>query len=84
MANLLLSIFDVNSFEKERLQDRFREIAYLNSIVEKVSFKETYKFKGGISQFVIDLNKKEALTKVFSFNDKIDDIEVDVGGREKY
>ncbi len=52
-------------------------------IDEKVSFKETYKFEGGISQFVTDLNKKEGLTKVFAFNDKIDDIEVDVG-RKKY
>ena len=84
------TIFETLHFEKERLQDRFREIAYLNSIVgitlidEKVSFKETYKFEGGIAQFVEDLNKKEPLTKTFSFNDKIDDIEVDVVGREKY
>ena len=78
------TIFETIHFEKDRLEDRFREIAYLNSIVgitlidEKVSFKETFKFEGGISQFVTDLNKKEALTKVFSFSDKIEDLEVDV------
>ena len=78
------TIFETTHFEKNRLEDRFREIAYLNPIVgitlidEKVSFKETFKFEGGIAQFVEDLNKKEAVTKIFSFSDKIEDLEVDV------
>ncbi len=78
------TIFETTHFEKSILEDRFREVAYLNPIVgitlidEKVSFKETFKFEGGITQFVQDLNKKEPLTKIFSFSDKIEDIEVDV------
>jgi DNA gyrase subunit B len=37
-----------------------------------------YHFEGGIKQFVEDLNKDTAVSDAVAFNDKIDDVEVDI------
>ncbi len=71
-------------FEYEYLSKRFKELAYLNPrisirfIDERNGADETYHFEGGISQFVTDLNKKETVAAAFEYNDKIEDIEVDI------
>lgn len=57
-------IFEVNQFDYEVLKKRFKELAYLNSGLE-IEFKdernpdaetESFKFDGGIVQYVKDLN----------------------------
>ena len=67
------SIFEVTEFDYEILAKRFRELAYLNPKItinfkdNRVGKSESFHFEGGISQFVSDLNKKQALTKpIFS------------------
>lgn len=77
-------IFEVVEFDYDTLAKRFRELAYLNPQIT-INFKdqrngksETYHYDGGISQFVSDLNKKEALTNVIAFNDEAEDVVVDI------
>lgn len=77
-------IFEVVEFDYDTLAKRFRELAYLNPQIT-INFKdqrngksETYHYDGGISQFVSDLNKKEALTNVIAFNDEAEDVIVDI------
>ncbi len=71
-------------FEYEYLAKRFKELAYLNPQIkiifkdERIDKEETYHFEGGILQYVQDLNKKEQVASPYSFNDKIEDIEVDI------
>ncbi len=72
------------TFEYEYLSRRFKELAYLNPKI-KIIFtdeheqkEEIYHFKGGISQYVQDLNKKQAIVSVYEFNEKIEDIEADM------
>ncbi len=77
-------IFETVEFNFEILSKRFRELAYLNPSItitlidERDGKKEVYHYEGGISQFVKDLNKKEAITKVIHFDNKVDDIEIDI------
>jgi DNA gyrase subunit B len=77
-------IFEVLDFNLETLKTRFKEIAYLNSIIkitlidERIDFKETFSFEGGLSQFVEDLNHKEQLTEVIAIKETVDNIEVDI------
>ncbi|MBT0878466.1 MULTISPECIES: DNA topoisomerase (ATP-hydrolyzing) subunit B [unclassified Campylobacter] len=77
-------IFEVVEFDYDTLAKRFRELAYLNPQIT-INFKdqrngksETYHYDGGISQFVTDLNKKEAVTNVIAFNDEAEDVVVDI------
>lgn len=77
-------IFEVVEFDYDILAKRFRELAYLNPQIT-INFKdhrsgksETYHYDGGISQFVSDLNKKEALTNVIAFSDEAEDVIVDI------
>ena len=71
-------------FEYDFLAKRFKELAYLNPriairfIDERSGADETYHFEGGITQFVADINKKETVAPAFEYNDKIEDIEVDI------
>ena len=71
-------------FEYDYLSKRFKELAYLNPRIrirfvdERNGADETYHFEGGISQFVTDLNKKVTVATAFEYNDKIEDIEVDI------
>ncbi|HDZ5065172.1 TPA: DNA topoisomerase (ATP-hydrolyzing) subunit B [Campylobacter jejuni] len=77
-------IFEVTEFDYEILVKRFRELAYLNPKIT-INFKdnrigkhESFHFEGGISQFVTDLNKKEALTKAIFFSVDEEDVNVEV------
>ena len=78
------TIFDAIEFDYEYLQKRFKEMAYLNPKItikfadERNGVEETYHFPGGIAQFVEDINKKEAVSKVIYFSEKIEDIEMDI------
>ena len=75
---------ETTTFEYDYLARRFKELAYLNPKIkiifmdERDGRKEEYHFEGGITQFVEDLNKKEKVAAAFEFNDKIEDIEVDI------
>ena len=78
------SIFEVDTYDFSILAKRFREVAYLNSFIsitlkdELRNVEEVYHFEGGIKQFVEDLNKDTAVSDAVAFNDKIDDVEVDI------
>ncbi len=71
-------------FQKEILMRRFKELAYLNPKIkivfrdERDNTKDIYSFKGGLKQFVEDLNPKEPITKPQFFQGKSDDIEIDI------
>lgn len=78
------SIFEITQFDYEILAKRFKELAYLNPKItikfkdRRIEKEEIFHFEGGISQFVSDLNKKEALTKAISFNVNEEDVNVEV------
>jgi DNA gyrase subunit B len=78
------SIFEVNTYDYAVLAKRFREVAYLNSfisitLVDEIHKKtEVYHFEGGIKQFVEDINTATAVSDAVAFNDKVDDVEVDI------
>jgi DNA gyrase subunit B len=78
------SIFEVTEYIFETLAKRFREVAYLNNFIsitledEKTKKKEVYHFEGGIKQFVEDLNKDTAVSDAVAFNDRVEDVEVDI------
>ena len=77
-------IFEVTEFDYEILAKRFRELAYLNPKItinfkdNRVGKHESFHFEGGISQFVTDLNKKEALTKAIFFSVDEEDVNVEI------
>ncbi len=78
------SIFEVTTFDFATLAKRFREVAYLNSFIsitledEIHKTKEVYHFEGGIKQFVEDLNKETAVSDAVAFQDRVEDVEVDI------
>ena len=78
------SIFEVNTYDFEVLAKRFREVAYLNSFIsitlkDEIHNKtEEYHFEGGIKQFVEDINKETAVSDAVAFNDRVEDVEVDI------
>ena len=75
---------DTITFEYEYLAKRFKELAYLNPFItikfndERTGTKEVYHFEGGIAQYVTDMNKKTTVADVYSFTQKVEDIEFDV------
>ena len=79
------SIFtEIVTFEYDYLAKRFKELAYLNPSIT-IKFKDerngadnTYHFEGGITQFVTDMNKKVVVAVPYEFNEKIEDIEMDI------
>lgn len=71
-------------FEYDYLAKRFKELAYLNPRIT-IKFKDersgadnTYHFEGGITQFVMDMNKKVVVATPYEFNEKAEDIEMDI------
>ena len=78
------TIFEVTEFDYEILAKRFKELAYLNPKItivfkdHRVGKENTYHFEGGTAQFVIDINKKDALMKPLQIIESIEDIEVDI------
>ena len=79
------SIFtEIVTFEYDYLAKRFKELAYLNPRIT-IKFKDerngadnTYHFEGGITQFVTDMNKKVVVATPYEFNEKAEDIEIDI------
>jgi len=79
------SIFtETITFDYDYLAKRFKELAYLNPRIT-IKFKDerngadnTYHFEGGITQFVSDMNKKVVVATPYEFNEKIEDIEMDI------
>ncbi|MBS4269713.1 DNA topoisomerase (ATP-hydrolyzing) subunit B [Campylobacter vulpis] len=77
-------IFEITEFDYEILTKRFRELAYLNPKItinfkdNRIGKSESFHFDGGISQFVSDLNKKQALTKPIFFSIDEDNVNVEV------
>lgn len=79
------SIFtETITFDYDYLAKRFKELAYLNPRIT-IKFKDerngadnTYHFEGGITQFVSDMNKKVVVATPYEYNEKIEDIEMDI------
>uniref|UniRef100_A0A7C3N7X2 DNA gyrase subunit B n=1 Tax=candidate division WOR-3 bacterium TaxID=2052148 RepID=A0A7C3N7X2_UNCW3 len=81
-------IFETTKFSYDILSERLREIAFLNKGLEveiedkrerKIEKKHTFKFKGGIKEFVEFLNEnKNALHKTIYMSNQKDGIEVEV------
>ncbi|EAJ7109805.1 DNA topoisomerase (ATP-hydrolyzing) subunit B [Campylobacter upsaliensis] len=77
-------IFELTEFDYEILAKRFRELAYLNPKItinfkdNRIGKNESFHFDGGISQFVSDLNKKQALTKPIFFSVDEDNVNVEI------
>jgi DNA gyrase subunit B len=81
------TIFEDTNFNFDSITHRLREIAFLNAGV-KIDLKDereenkeiSYKYNGGISEFVNYLNKNKDLlfSKPICFKGKKDDIEVEV------
>ncbi|HEX5623418.1 MAG TPA: DNA topoisomerase (ATP-hydrolyzing) subunit B [Sulfuricurvum sp.] len=79
------SIFtETVTFEYDYLAKRFKELAYLNPRItiifkdERNGADNTYHFEGGITQFVTDMNKKVVVAAPYEFNEKVEDIEMDI------
>ncbi len=59
------TIFDTVIFDKDTLEKRFREMAFLNAGItfifkdERVDFEEAFLYEGGISEFVAYLNRNK-------------------------
>ncbi|MDR2153222.1 MAG: DNA topoisomerase (ATP-hydrolyzing) subunit B [Helicobacteraceae bacterium] len=77
------SIFETSAFDREILSKRFKELCYLNPKItiklkdERDGFNEVYRFAGGLSQFVTDMNEVTALTKPIFISEKLEDIEAE-------
>lgn len=75
------SIFETVEFDYDVLAHRFRELAYLNKGLEirvedhRTGDSETYKYEGGLREFVLHLNEgKELLHEQPIYIDKSDDL----------
>jgi len=77
-------IFETNQFSHETLAKRFEELAYLNKGLE-VDFRDersqervTYRFDGGLREFVTDLNSGEqAIHDIIEGETELDGVLVD-------
>ncbi len=84
-------MFQVTEFEFDIISDRLRELAYLNRGLEIIledkreeeTRKETYKYKGGISDFVkfLDKGNQAIHDKIITVNKENVDVPVDVALR---
>ena len=81
-------IFKITEFSFEALQQRLRELSYLNSGLtialkdERDNREVEFRYDGGIGSFVEDLTKnKEHITGVIHFEDERDNIAVEVAMR---
>lgn len=78
-------IFDTVIFERQILENRFREMAFLNRGVEIIfedereDFKTSFKFDGGISEFVsfLNRNKNPIMEMVPHFDGSQEGVEVE-------
>jgi DNA gyrase subunit B len=80
------TIFSITRFEWDILAARLRELAFLNRGLEitleheETARRETFHFKGGISEFVqhLNQNKNPVHPKVVYFTRTKDDVEVEI------
>ncbi len=80
------TIFSTDKFEWDILTTRLRELAFLNKGIninlkdEITEQEETFKFDGGLAEFVLYLNrnKTEITPSVFSIDKTKDDVEVEI------
>jgi DNA gyrase subunit B len=77
-------IFEVNQFVYDILRKRFQELAYLNSGLEidfrdeRTQRRESFKYEGGIVQFVKDLNTGSGLVhEMISASGEQDSVTID-------
>lgn len=77
-------VMEVLEFDSEILIKRFKEMAYLNHNItisftdEKTGKRERYHFKGGLKQFVEDINKKPLLSEIISFEVSDEELEAEI------
>lgn len=77
-------VMEVLEFDSEILIKRFKEMAYLNHNItisftdEKTGKREKYHFKGGLKQFVEDINKKPLLSEIISFEASDEELEAEI------
>jgi DNA gyrase/topoisomerase IV subunit B len=79
------TIFEITNFDAQTLQDRLKELAYLNPKL-KINFfdkrnniQTSYKFDGGLEEFVRDLNGNNAIVaKPIFFSGKLEDMDADI------
>ena len=79
-------IFDTTIFDRKTLENRFREMAFLNKGVEIIfedlreDFSERFKYEGGIGEFVAYLNRNKTpiMEEIPHFDGFQEDIEVEV------
>jgi DNA gyrase subunit B len=78
-------IFHDATFDFDKLEDRLRELAFLNKglaitlLDERTSKKETYHYEGGIAEFVVYMNRNdEAIHPVIYADKTIDNVRVEV------
>ncbi len=80
------TIFSTEKFEWDILTTRLRELAFLNKGIEIVleeedtEQSETFKFDGGITEFVEHLNRNKAplFPEVFTIEKEKDDVQVEI------
>ena len=80
------TIFSTDKFEWDILTTRLRELAFLNKGIniilkdENTEQEEIFKFDGGLTEFVLYLNrnKTETTPNVFSIDKMKDDVEVEI------
>ncbi|MBN2083546.1 DNA gyrase subunit B [bacterium] len=83
-------IFETTEFKATILEERLRELAFLNAGCEIVLIddladdeedrKKKFKFRGGISEYVKYLNRnQEAISPVIHFTKEFDDARVEIG-----
>ena len=78
-------IFETVNFQYSILETRFKELAYLNPML-KINFKDersgkkdSFEFKGGLLEFIQDLNKKDEVMKPMFLTGKLGNMEADIG-----
>ncbi len=78
-------IFETTVFDSSILEDRLKELAYLNPrikinfIDKRVNKSSSFKFDGGLEEFVRDLNGSTGIVaKPIFFTGKLDDMEADI------
>ncbi|MDO5047121.1 MAG: DNA topoisomerase (ATP-hydrolyzing) subunit B [Anaerococcus sp.] len=79
-------IFETTVFDRKVLENRFREMAFLNKGVEIIledereDYRESFKYEGGIKEFVsyLNRNKNPIMEQVPHFEGLQEDVEVEV------
>ena len=78
------SIFETTDFQASTLEERFKELAYLNPSLkitfkdERVQKKEVFQFHGGLQEFVQHLNSVDEVIQPIYISDKLNNMEADI------